>query len=552
VFDRIDRNVLYLGSQDLLATRDGGVHCDTLSHDLSRMRPGTQPPKGMVTVAEAGPLGYGVIYTIAPSPIARGVIWTGTDDGLIHVTRDAGKTWQRVTPPGVAPWSQISLIDASPLDSGGAYAAVDRHRLDDYGPYIYRTKDFGKTWSRADNGIPAPAYVHVVRADPVRRGLLYAGTELGPYISFDDGDHWQPLQLNLPITPIHDLAVHETDLVAATHGRSFWVLDDLSPLRSVRAPALAARATLVPPARAYRVRRNENRDTPISPEEPQGENPPTGAIIDYYLGAAPSTPVVIEILDGKETVIRREASNEPFKPPTPREPLQIAPYWLPTAAPPTARAGHNRFVWDLRYPLPPADQYGYTMGTTANQRSTLDPLGPLVLPGKYTVRLTVGDSSYTRSLDVVQDPRVHVTDAELRGQLALAIDVWNAMAEQTALHQTATSLVTQLRALPGNALDEKTRASAGALEKKATELANATTSDDLGALLNTVGSGDGEATEPSRIALTTLRTRYDQAKTQWAAIQRTDLPALNAALAKKKLPAIQIGTRPAARLAAPS
>lgn len=232
--------------------------------------------------------GFGAIYTIAPSPVAAGQIWVGTDSGLIQLTRDGGETWRNVTPAGLPAWSKISILDASASDAATAYIAVDRHRLEDYQPHIYRTHDFGQTWKKVSEGIPAPAFVRTVRADPVRKGLLFAGTELGVYFSFDDGDQWQPLQLNLPVAPIHDLVVHGNDLVVATHGRSFWILDDITPLRAMTLEIQQAEAHLFSPAKSWRVRGNVNQDTPLPPETPAGQNPPAGAILYYNLGSVPT------------------------------------------------------------------------------------------------------------------------------------------------------------------------------------------------------------------------------------------------------------------------
>ncbi|HET7296921.1 MAG TPA: glycosyl hydrolase, partial [Gemmatimonadales bacterium] len=275
VFDRVDRQSLYLGAQMVLRTRDGGLHWEAISPDLTGAAGRRTPADtGPVTVANATARGYGVVFAIAPSPRAAGLIWVGSDDGLIHRTTDGGAHWQDVTPQGLPPWSAMSLLEASPFDTAVAYAAVDRHRVDDLAPYIYRTRDGGAHWTRADRGIAPQAYVQAVRADPVRAGLLYAGTETGVYVSFDDGDHWQSLQLNLPVASVRDLAVHGADLIAATHGRSFWVLDDVTPLRQLADSALRAPAHLFAPAPAVRLRASVSNDTPIPPEEPHGTNPP--------------------------------------------------------------------------------------------------------------------------------------------------------------------------------------------------------------------------------------------------------------------------------------
>ena len=310
------------------------------------------------TLATAAQDGWGVIYTIAPSRVKRGTIWAGTDDGLVWLTTDGGKHWKNVTPPLLSAWSKIAMIEASPFDAGTAYIAVDRHRLDDVGPYLARTHDFGKTWTRIEEGIALNSYAQVVREDPVRRGLLYAGTELGAYVSFDDGDHWQSLQLNLPVASVRDLVVKGNDLVAATHGRAFWILDDVSPLRELTGSALGAQRSAPPgavrlgkPATAMRIRRSVSDNTPISPETPHGFNAPAGAVIDYWLNREPKGAVRIEILDARGDLVRRVESGDPAT--LRSEPPQITAYWLGGQPPPTKRAGHNRYVWDLRYARPP-------------------------------------------------------------------------------------------------------------------------------------------------------------------------------------------------------
>ncbi|HET7750464.1 MAG TPA: hypothetical protein VFK81_13845, partial [Terriglobales bacterium] len=305
VFSPQDPQTLYMGAQMLLQTRDRGMSWQAISPDLTGADAGVTGAQGPLAVSNAMQRGYGVIYTIAPSPTNPGLIWVGTDTGLIQLTRNGAKTWENVTPKGLAPWSKISLIDASRFDAGTAYAAVDRHRVDDFRPYIYRTHDYGKTWTQISNGIADTAYVHAMREDPDRKDLLFAGTETGVYVSLDDGGHWQPLQLNLPVAPIHDLVVHGDDLVVATHGRSFWILDDIAPLRQLSPDVASADAHLFRPAVALRVRGNQNRDTPLPPETPAGQNPPEGAIFDYYLKAAAAAPVVLEIADAQGNAVRR-------------------------------------------------------------------------------------------------------------------------------------------------------------------------------------------------------------------------------------------------------
>ena len=537
VFDRLDRHTLYHGAQVLFRTRDGGLHWDAISPDLTGANPEAQAETGAVTIADAAARGYGVIYTIAPSPLFAGLIWVGTDDGLIHVTTDGGGHWQNVTPEGLAPWSKVTLIEASPLDAGTAYAAVDRHRLDDFAPYIYRTRDSGRHWVRIDGGIAPHAYVHVVRADPARAGLLYAGTETGVYVSFDDGEHWQSLQLNLPPASVRDLAVHDNDLVAGTHGRSFWVLDDVTPLQQLGDEVSRSHAHLFRPERAIRLRHSENRDTPLPPEEPHGTNPPAGAVIDYYLAAAAAGSVTLEILDRDGRLLRRFSSDERAEPP--KEPPQFTSAWLPRAEPPTRHAGLNRFVWDLRYPRPPVDRYGYSIAAVVGQGTVEEPQGPLVLPGEYRVRLTVGSESDTQPLRVEMDPRVHVPAGALADQLRLALEIWNALADEDALRGAVRQLGDDLRTLERRSLDDATRGAIVSLEQRADSLGRALSGGDLADLETVVGSADREPTQQSRDVFDELSGRLGQARRRWEQIQMQEVAAVNDLLRRSGLPPVR-------------
>ena len=543
VFDRRDPHLLYLGAQLLFGTRDGGLHWTTLSPDLTGAVPAARAARGPVTLADAVTRGYGVIYTIASSPLRSGLIWVGTDDGLIQLTVDGGRHWRNVTPPGLEPWSKISLIEASPFDSGAAYAAVDRHRLDDVAPYAYRTRDYGTHWTRIDTGIAPHAYVHAVRADPMRRGLLYAGTELGVYVSFEDGDHWQSLQLNLPVVSVRDLAVHGRDLIAATHGRSFWILDDVTPLEELADSVSQAPAFLFRPARALRLRRSANHDTPLPPEEPHGTNPPAGAIIDYTLKTASPGPITLEILDARGNLVRRfpteaRAGAAP-------EPPQIASEWLPRPESLTRHPGHNRFVWDLRYPPPPVERRSYSIAAIPGEGTVEEPEGPLVLPGDYAVKLTVAGRSYVQPLQVALDPRVHVAPAALAAQLRLALEVWNQAALQHALHSAARRLRDALKGLGDRQLEAETRTMLAALEQRVDSLVRSSGSGDLGSLETVVTSADREPTAQAHAAFAGLRARLAALERRWQEIATQDLPALNARLARAGLaPLVPTPERP--------
>jgi hypothetical protein len=447
VFSPQDPHTLYFGSQYVLRSTNRGNSWEKISPDLT----GTDPKAsqdGPLTVENAKARGHGVVYTIAPSPMNAGQIWAGTDSGLIQLTRDSGKTWNNVTPSGLQDWSKISFVEASHFDAGTAYAAVDRHRLDDIGPCIYRTHDFGKSWTRINNGIPNGAYVRSVREDPVKKGLLFAGTELGVYFSINDGGSWQPLQLNLPVSPVHDLVIKDNDLVIATHGRAFWILDDISPLRQLTGEIRSAH--LFQPAPAMRIRSTTHGDTPIPPEEPAGENPPTGAIFYYYLKSAAQNEVKLEVLDAKGQVVRAYSSkDQPFQPPTPPA---FPAYWFKPENLLSPAAGMHRFLWDVRYAAPPFAQPEYSMFTVAGRDVPRQPAGPQALPGSYQVRLTVDGKTYTQPFKLTLDPRVKTTPQDLEKQFSLELKLVQTLKQAT---QAVEDIHTAAQAGKINADDEK-------------------------------------------------------------------------------------------------
>jgi hypothetical protein len=328
-------------------------------------------------------------------------MWAGTDDGLIHVTRDGGKSWKNVTPPGMTAWSKVAQLDASHFDDDTVYAAVNRLRLDDLKPHIYRTHDGGATWKETVAGLP-DAPVNAVREDPVRKGLLYAATELAVFVSFNDGDNWAPLRLNMPATSIRDLVVHENDLVVGTHGRSFWILDDMAPLRQLTAEIATSNVHLFVPSAAYRLPRSSNTDTPLPPEEPAGKNPPDGAVVYYYLKSAVSSPMTLEILDSTGKVVRRFSSADRATPPGPG--LDVPTYWLRPFQPLSAEGGMHRFVWDLHGP-PNQGEGKDEPPISAIYRDTPVGQGEWMPAGTYSVRLTVEGRAYARELVVKPDPR---------------------------------------------------------------------------------------------------------------------------------------------------
>jgi photosystem II stability/assembly factor-like uncharacterized protein len=424
IFSTVDPHALYLGANVLFKTINGGHSWDVISPDLTREKYDVPASVGVFTEeARQQATRRGVIYTVAPSHKAVTSIWAGTDDGLIHVTRDGGKNWKNVTPPELTPWSKVSMLDASHFDDVTAYAAINRIRLDDLKPYIYRTHDGGATWKEIVAGLP-DGPVNTVREDPVRKGLLYAGTELAVFVSFDDGDNWQPLRLNMPAISIRDLVIHGDDLVVGTHGRGFWVLDDIAPLRQLSAETAAADAHFFRPSLAYRVRRNNNTDTPLPPEEPAGQNPPDGAVVYYHLKSAASGPVTLEVLDAAKKLVRRYSSADQPEPIDPA--LDVPTYWIRPPSMLSASAGMHRFVWDLHYPPPDALTHEYPISAVVHDTPRY-PLGAAVPPGQYSLKLSADGKSYTQALTVKMDPRVKTSPAALLQQFTLATKITDMM-----------------------------------------------------------------------------------------------------------------------------
>ena len=479
------------------------------------------------------------------------MLWAGTDDGLIHLTRDDGKSWDNVTPKDMPEWSMVSIIEASHHDVGTAYVAIDRHKLDDLNPLIYKTHDFGKSWTRIANGIPSGSYVRSVREDPKMKGLLYAGTETGVYFSADDGAHWQSLQLNLPTSPVHDLAVKDDDLVAATHGRSFWILDDVSPLRQADSAIAAADFHLYQPATAIRLHFSDEVDR----KRPVGDNPPKGAILDYYLQAKPAEKeaITIEILDAQGKLVRKLSNHKESKQEQPPEwpdrekPAELLP----------AEAGMNRFAWDFRYG-PPAQIAGAFY-------SGEPPRGPLVIPGTYQVKLTVKGKSQTAPLEVKLDPRLQnsVTSADMQKQIELALKVQQ---DIDALHR-AVNQIRELRAnlqtlqkwagegpssgevvSAAHALDQKMTPVEGLLmqvKMKSSEgnLGYPNMLNEQYATFNEVVQDvDAAPTAQQLLVFDELHSRLGAQLSSWQEIVRVEVPALNDLMRKHGVPTLAVGT----------
>jgi photosystem II stability/assembly factor-like uncharacterized protein len=531
VFSTVDPHTLYFGSNVLFKTTSGGHSWDIISPDLTRQNYDVPPSYAMFTNGNLDRAkNRGVIYTVAPSFRNVNTIWTGSDDGFIQLTRDGGKTWTNVTPSALTPWSKVSLMEASHFDDESAYAAINRFKLDDLHPHIYRTHDGGRSWKEIVSGIPDNEVVNSVREDPVRRGLLFAGTERAVYFSLDDGEHWQPLRLNMPATSIRDLVVHDDDIVVGTHGRSFWILDDMTPLRQLDSKTTSAASYLFKPKLTYRFRRDKWTDTPLPPEEPAGKNPPDGAIIHYHLGSGSTTPVVLEIVDGAGRVVRSFSSADSIEPIEPD--LNVPTYWIRPPQRLSTEAGTHRFVWDLHYAPPKVLGHEYPISAIYGD-TPRHPLGPAVLPGLYTVRLTANGRPYTQPLTVKMDPRVQITAAGLKLQHDIGVRMSDAISRDFA----ALSQVRARRALlrtqregakPGEIADSLAALDtllvsieSGASGSTAENLVRL--NEELAGILATVEGADAEPTTQVVAAASDLERALVAVLARWSEIQRTRL-----------------------------
>lgn len=532
-----DSNVLYTAAQFVLKSADQGRSWKRISGDLTRNDKSKQQPSGgPITLDITSVEYYDTVFALAESPLQKGLLWAGTDDGLIQVTHDDGLTWQNVTPRDMPEWSTVSIIEPSPHDIGTAFAAVDRHRLDDLEPLIYRTHDGGKTWKRIVAGIPGGAFVRSVREDPKRKGLLYAGTELGVYVSLDDGGHWQPLQLNLPVAPVHDLVVKDDDLVAATHGRSFWILDDVTPLRQIEGSEPLADLRLYRPQPAYRL----HFPIDVNRRRPVGDNPPAGAVIDYFLKVKPQPDeeIKLEILDPAGQVLREYSNHkkEKFEQPAEWPDRETPPDILPDAA------GMNRFVWDLRVEDPvqiPGAFY-----------ADEGPKGPVVNPGSYVVRMTTRNGTQSVPLEVVLDPRLK--DTVTAGDIAAHWDLVKKTAEDIdALHRGVNEIRARRTALEKvrqrTGTDPDTRAlidAAAGFDRKMSPIeeqllqVNMKASEDnlrypnrlneqYDTFIATVDGDDVRPTEPQLQVFAELHARLSEQLAKWKALEDSQGPALN-------------------------
>ena len=440
-FSPQDKQTLYLGTQFVMKSSDRGQSWQEVSPDLTLKPEKTDEGKkgggkddDEDQDAEQARNNEGMISALSLSTVKAGDIWIGTNNGLVQFSPDHGATWQKITPAALPDKTQIEMLETSHFDAGSAYIAATVRR--DRHPYFYRTHDNGKTWQPIVNGLPENFIARVIREDPARKGLLYAGTENAVYVSFDDGDHWQSLQLNLPTASVRDLAVHGNDLVAATFGRALWILDDLSPLRELNPEVANSEVFFFQPQNALRIRWDNNQETPLPPEVPTGDNPPDGAVFDYSLKSPPSGEMTLTIEDARGNPIRRYSSVAPAPDTTPKN---VPDYWLAPAPVLPTKVGMNRFVWDLRYPDPPALRYGYFGESLDYEEFTLTdhavpgqtphqiPQGAIVVPGHYQAVLTVGGKSYTRNFTVTMDPRIKVSQADLIEEFDLKRKLTDAM-----------------------------------------------------------------------------------------------------------------------------
>ncbi len=550
LFSPLDPHTLYYAANRVFKTTDEGHTWASISPDLSQEATG-QPASVPALTPDQQAKRRGAVYALAASYKSTNTLWAGTDDGLVWITRDGGAHWTKITPPSVTAWSKIAQIDVSRFDDDTAYVAVSRLRADDLHPYIYRTRDGGKSWQTIAAGLPEDAPVNAVRADPVQPGLLYAATEHGIWVSFHDGAQWQPLQYNLPHTSMRDLLIKEDDLIVATHGRSFWVLDDVASLRAIAA-GLGGKHLLAP-APAWRVRRDTNTDTPLPADEPAGENPPDGAILDYYLPRT-ARAVSLEILDSNGKMLRKYSSDDPQLPSSTTLATQLIPgYWpalqghMPTAE------GMHRWVWDLHATAPITTHADYPISAVPH-RTPLTPDGPLVLPGTYTVRLTVDGKSEAEPLLIRMDPRVHAGAADLGAlhgaQVELAASLDAVSKADLEAHSASEQLLQSAAAgTPSPEIERYT-----ALLRSLLDGADAAKKDqpsldevagDASELYVMLQQADAAPTAAQLTAVAEVRSDAAQVLPAWENFKQTQLPALNHLLRTNHQASINLNVQPA-------
>jgi photosystem II stability/assembly factor-like uncharacterized protein len=549
VISPFDPHTLYIAAQVLFRSTDAGQTWAAISPDLTRDdKSKEQMPGGPITKDSTSVEFYDTIFTVAESPVQRGLIWAGSDDGLVHITRDGGKTWTNVTPKDLPAWSRISMIEASPFNAGTAYLAADRHMLDDLQPYAYKTADFGQTWTKITDGIPNGSFLRAVREDTKRKGLLFAATETGVFVSFDDGSRWQSLQLNLPVVPVHDLIVKNDDLAIATHGRSFWILDDISPLRQMQAADLDEEVHLFQPAPARRSRGGGF----FHPRGPVGANPPGGVIIDYSLKSAPKGDITLEILDAKGQLVRKYSSKKP------KQEGESGFFMRANPALPK-KAGLNRFVWNMQYEPPRA-----VPGAVYDNGP---PEGVLALPGKYEIRLTVDGKPYSASVELLSDPRAKISAADLQKQFTLATQVRDLTDTDHTIVLEIRDLQAQLKALDKRLGDDEgakaVRSSADEMNKKISAIENqlisvkSTANEDqlnygnmlssqLAYLGNSVDDSDVAVPQAEYDQYNVFRGQMEKIEADWQTVTKKDLASLNDLMRKNRVMAVGISA-PAAK-----
>ena len=543
IFSPVDHKTLYYAGNVLFKTLNGGNSWQIISPDLSRESWDIPASVGVYNDDAVKKMQRrGVIYTVAPSPIDINTIWAGTDDGLIHITKDGGKTWKNVTPAAITSWSKISMIDAGHFDVNTAYAAVNRLRCDDLHPYIYKTNDGGTTWKKIVTGLPNDP-INAVREDPEKKGLLFATSETQVYVSFNDGENWQSLRLNMPATSVRDLIIKDDDLAVATHGRGFWILDNMTSLRQINNKT-SAHNILFKPAIATRVRWDNNTDTPLPPDEPAGQNPPDGAVIDYYLKDKANSEVTLEIIDAKGNVVRHYSSNDTlYKIPE----VDIPLYWIRPQHILSGGAGSHRFIWDLHYTplnIPASYPIAAIYKNTAPESTS-----PWVMPGNYTVRLKVNNETFSQPLIIKMDPRVKTSATDLQKQHDLSMVCYEGRLRILKTSKETVSVHNQIKELQSQSKDDM-HASLSSLDEEIINIENAKTKDkskgfsqinnSFASLFARLQESDMPPTSATIESVRSSKKDFEQLEAIWMKIKTSDIPLINRELKKAGLPVIFI------------